>query len=967
MYSDSWTFTGTANYNNIAATTVADSIAKANATVTVTPYDVTYDGHSHTALVASISGVNGETGSTVGTVDVSNTTHTNAGMYSDSWTFTGTANYNNIAATTIADSIAKANATVNVTPYNVTYDGSAHTAMATATGVNSEDLSSLLTLGGTTHSDANDYPNDGWGFAGNGNYNASSGTVHDQIIKANATVSVTPYSLSYDGNAHTATGSATGVKGESLSGLNLEGTTHTNAATYNDTWMFNDTTGNYNNATGTVNDVIAKANAMVNVTPYSVTYDGNAHSATGTITGVKGESLGGLDLSATTHVNADSYTDTWVFTDSTGNYNSTSGTVNDVISKATATVSVTPYNVTFDGNAHTAMGSTTGVKGEILSGLSLGGTTHTNAATYDDTWTFSDTTGNYNNASGTVQDLIKQANATIVVTPYSVTYDGNAHIATATATGVSGVDLIADILLTGTSHTNAGSYAADPWIFHDAIGNYADASGTVSDVILKADQAALALNAASPLTYSQSELLSASGGTTNGALTYNLVSGSCAISGNQLTAESGTGSCILTATMAGNDNYKDVTSSSVNVTLAKANQAAPVSVVAPSDVTYGASGMATATGGNGTGQYNFTAGGTGGCSVSEATVNVVDATMTCTLAAIRAADNNYNESAISAPFVVTLHKANQEALTLNTSTPLIYKQNESLTTGGGSTGGAITYNLLSGNCTIGSNQLTANSGTGVCTLTATMPGNHNYNDVTSTPANSVTLAKAQPVFSVQASQSIVYATPSITLAGTISAPAQAYPSGQAVSITINGATVAALIGANGSFTASFDTHSIPASSSAYTISYSYPGDSNFNSASNVSTALNVKYASGGVCDGDAGHQILQPINVNGTSVFNVKSTSPAKFRVCDASGVSVGTPGVVKSFVLYQIANGTATNTVNESVDSTTPDSTFRWDPTGQQWIFNISNKNLGVANQTYYFMITLNDGTTIPFNYGLK
>ena len=59
----------------------------------------TYNGIPHTATVTSITGVNGETGATVGTVDVSNTTHTNAGTYNtDHWSFTGTANYNDIAA-----------------------------------------------------------------------------------------------------------------------------------------------------------------------------------------------------------------------------------------------------------------------------------------------------------------------------------------------------------------------------------------------------------------------------------------------------------------------------------------------------------------------------------------------------------------------------------------------------------------------------------------------------------------------------------------------------------------------------------------------------------------------------------------------------------------------------------------------------------------------------------------------------
>jgi hypothetical protein len=58
--------------------------------------------------------VNGETGATVGTVDVSHTTHTNARTYtSDYWSFTGTANYNNIGNTTITDYIGPRDALVN--------------------------------------------------------------------------------------------------------------------------------------------------------------------------------------------------------------------------------------------------------------------------------------------------------------------------------------------------------------------------------------------------------------------------------------------------------------------------------------------------------------------------------------------------------------------------------------------------------------------------------------------------------------------------------------------------------------------------------------------------------------------------------------------------------------------------------------------------------------------------------------
>ncbi len=129
--------------------------------------------------------------------------------------------------------------------------------------------------------------------------------------------------------------------------------------------------------------------------------------------------------------------------------------------------------------------------------------------------------------------------------------------------------------------------------------------------------------------------------------------------------------------------------------------------------------------------------------------------------------------------------------------------------------------------------------------------------------------------------------------------------------------------------------------------------------------VKVQYQSGGICLGSAGHQVLQPINVDGSSVFKQGSTTPVKFRVCDANGISIGTPGVVASFNFVNYIGGTV-STVNEPIASTTPDSSFRWDPTAQQWIFNVSTKPWS-PNATYYFQIVLNDGTSIPFQYGLR
>jgi hypothetical protein len=135
----------------------------------------------------------------------------------------------------------------------------------------------------------------------------------------------------------------------------------------------------------------------------------------------------------------------------------------------------------------------------------------------------------------------------------------------------------------------------------------------------------------------------------------------------------------------------------------------------------------------------------------------------------------------------------------------------------------------------------------------------------------------------------------------------------------------------------------------------------------VNGTLNIVYSTG-ACLGDLGHAVLQPINATGTvSVFKLGSTVPTKFRVCDANGVSIGTPGVVTGYGLVAAVNSPGI-TVDEDAYSTTPDTAFRW--AGDQWIFNQSTKNNGTLNKTnttYYFGIHLNDGSWIYFQYGLK
>jgi len=455
--------------------------------------------------------------------------------------------------------------------------------------------------------------------AATANYTAATATTSFTVNKATATINVTPYTVTYDGNAHTATATATGVGGVNLpaSDFTLTSTTHTNAGTYSsDAWSFADPSGNYNDASGTVSDKINQAAATVNVTPYTVTYDGTAHTAAATATGVGGAALPASDftLSGTAHTNAGTYaSDAWSFTDAAGNYASQNGTVSDTIDKAAATVNVTPYTVTYDATAHTAAATATGVGGAALpaSDFTLTGTAHTNAGTFgNDQWSFADQ--NYVSQSGTISDKINQATATIIVNPYTVTYDGKAHTAAAAATGVGGVNLIADLDVTGTTHTNTASYPNDPWIFTDPLGNYVSANGTVADTINISSATIVMANVADH-TYGDANFTVTANATSDGAVTFYVSNGPATVNPSTgVVTLTGAGHVSMRASVAATSNYTAATSADINFNVSPANATIHVT---PYTVTYDgaahtASATATGVGGVSLSPTDFTMGGT---------------------------------------------------------------------------------------------------------------------------------------------------------------------------------------------------------------------------------------------------------------------------------------------------------------------------------------------------------------------
>jgi hypothetical protein len=117
---------------------------------------------------------------------------------------------------------------------------------------------------------------------------------------------------------------------------------------------------------------------------------------------------------------------------------------------------------------------------------------------------------------------------------------------------------------------------------------------------------------------------------------------------------------------------------------------------------------------------------------------------------------------------------------------------------------------------------------------------------------------------------------------------------------------------------------------------------------------------------------LQPINDTGhtasstLSIFKGGSTVPVKFQLKNASGQVVQASSA--PIWLTPAKGNLTTSSVNEESFATTGDSgsTFRWDSSGQQYIYNW---NTSSTQAGYYWKISvkLDDGTTYYTEIGLR
>jgi hypothetical protein len=465
--------------------------------------------------------------------------------------------------------------------------------------------------------------------------------------------------------------------------------------------------------------------------------------------------------------------------------------------------------------------------------------------------------------------------------------------------------------------------------------NY-DAAASVSQgfAIAKAAQT-IAFGALSNKTYGDAAFTvsaTAPGGSVGVALGAGSVG--CSVAGNTVSITGATGAgeaCIIVASQDGSANYSAAADVSQSFTIAKAAQT--ISFGALSNKTYGDAAFtvsATAPAGS----VGFALGaGSVGCSLAGNTVSITGATgagESCILVASQSGDSNYNAAEnVSQGFAIA--KAAQTIAFGALSNRTYGEAPFGITAT--APGGAVSFTLGAGSvgCSVAGNTVSITGATGAgeaCIIVASQDGSANYN-AAANATRSFTIAKA--------SQTIVFGSlPDKTYGAapfTVSATAT---SNLAVAFTASGAC--SVSGA----TVTITTGGI------CTVTAAQAGNGNYDAAPIVVRQFDVAYT---------WSNVLQPINIDGTSIFKLGSTIPVKFQL---TGPSAAITNLAARIYVAPVSNSIVGSEV-EAVSTSASDAgnTFRYDASAGQYVFNLGTKTL--TQGSWQIRIDLQDAASAP------
>ncbi len=287
-----------------------------------------------------------------------------------------------------------------------------------------------------------------------------------------------------------------------------------------------------------------------------------------------------------------------------------------------------------------------------------------------------------------------------------------------------------------------------------SFGGFSGFPVQVATVVLATQATLVVVPTPSSINVNGSSSLSTTGGSGSGAVSYNLVSGPCTLSGATLTG-TGAGSCIVTATKAADSTYASATSSPVSITVSLAPQTALTVVASSTSINVNGTATLSTTGGNGNGAVTYAV--TGPCSLNGLTLTGTGAG-NCSVTATKAADTVY-DSVTSSPVDITVSGPPPVLNLVATPGPGYIRLDFSTATSSiaVSTSQARTNSVVTftGTCVSTNGGVTASSTgtssplrvTGVTagkTYTCTVTGTDGSGSSTSAPSNAVMPAPAPP-------------------------------------------------------------------------------------------------------------------------------------------------------------------------------------------------------------------------------
>ena len=433
---------GNSNINDVAASSIACSIAKAAPSYTApTATGPTYNGNAQNLLNAgSTSHGTIQYSSNNSSWSTSIPTGTNAGGYTSYWRLIGDANHTNVGSTSIGTTIAKAGGYVSSAPSNrgVTYNGSNQNLInagsgtgtmyyALAGGSYSTSIPVAVTAGSYTVY---------YYAAESSNYTQSSvGSLTATISKASGSVSISGISSSYNGGWQSlaSVSGATGTMHYSTDYSNWSTSipSSLNAGSWTIYWYMDESTNYTGIGASTsryVSSSIARIAPTITATPTNAnrTYNGSAqYLLTGGTANVAGS------FSYSTGTNAGSYSGYWIFypSDST-NYYAVDGYVSASIAQAAPSYTApTNAGLTYNGGYRPLLNAGSTGHGTMYYSLdnsswSTSVPSAINAGSYTCYWYIAGDSNHYSIGSYSLTGTIAQAGGSVSISGRSLTYNG---------------------------------------------------------------------------------------------------------------------------------------------------------------------------------------------------------------------------------------------------------------------------------------------------------------------------------------------------------------------------------------------------------------------------------------------------------------------------------------------------------------------------------------------------------------